>query len=157
MPPSNAGGLGAGTYQQITAFVLQSNGVPLDAKNLPGGEPSDANGRPRAAANAGPGGGLSPFASLIPAPPKSNPLDKLTPVTDALLQNPPAGDWLTWRRTYDDQGFSPLKQINNPTSASCARSGAGRYSRAPTKPRRWSTTASSSCTAPAIMCRLWTP
>ena len=112
MPPSNAGGLGAGTYQQITAFVLQSNGVPLDAKNLPGGEPSDANGRPRAAANASPGGGLSPFASLIPAPPKSNPLDKLTPVTDALLQNPPAGDWLTWRRTYDDQGFSPLKQIN---------------------------------------------
>jgi len=112
MPPSNAGGLGNGTYQQITAFVLQSNGVPLDAKNLPGGEAGDANGRPRAAANASPGGGLSPFASLIPAPPKSNPLDKLTPVTDALLQNPPAGDWLTWRRTYDDQGFSPLKQIN---------------------------------------------
>jgi alcohol dehydrogenase (cytochrome c) len=109
MPPSNAGGLGDGTYQQITAFVLQSNGVPLDAKNLPGG---DANGRPRAAANSSPGGGLSPFASLIPAPRKSNPLDKLTPVTDALLQNPPAGDWLTWRRTYDDQGFSPLKQIN---------------------------------------------
>ena len=22
------------------------------------------------------------------------------------------GDWLIWRRTYDDQGFSPLKQIN---------------------------------------------
>jgi alcohol dehydrogenase (cytochrome c) len=112
MPPSNAGGLGAGTYQEITAFVLQSNGVPLDAKTLPGGEASDANGRPRAAANASPGGGLSPFASLIPAQPKPNPLDKLTPVTDALLQNPPASDWLTWRRTYDDQGFSPLKQIN---------------------------------------------
>src|SRR5580698_1802084 len=112
MPPRNAGGLGAGTYQEITAFVLQSNGVPLDAKTLPGGEASDANGRPRAAANASPGGGLSPFASLIPALPKPNPLDKLTPVTDALLQNPPASDWLIWRRTYDDQGFSPLKQIN---------------------------------------------
>ena len=43
---------------------------------------------------------------------KPNPLDKLTPVTDAELQNPPPGEWLTWRRTYDDQGFSPLKQIN---------------------------------------------
>ena len=111
MPPSNAGALGDAVYRQIAAFVLQSNGVPLDAKNLPGAGPtSGANGRPRAA--AGPGGGLSPYASLIPAPPKSNPLDKIAPVTDALLQNPPAGEWLTWRRTYDDQGFSPLKQIN---------------------------------------------
>ncbi|HJT86573.1 MAG TPA: PQQ-binding-like beta-propeller repeat protein, partial [Bryobacteraceae bacterium] len=34
------------------------------------------------------------------------------PVTGELLANPPAGEWLTWRRTYDDQGFSALKQIN---------------------------------------------
>jgi len=60
----------------------------------------------------GPGGGLSPNATLPSAPIKPNPLDKLTPVTDAQLQNPPAGDWLTWRRTYDDLGFSPLKQID---------------------------------------------
>jgi glucose dehydrogenase len=59
-----------------------------------------------------PGGPLSPYATLPPAPAKPNPLDKLTPVTDAQLQNPPAGDWLTWRRTYDDLGFSPLKQID---------------------------------------------
>ena len=48
---------------------------------------------------------------LPPAPKKANPLDKITPVTDALLQNPPTGEWLTWRRGFDDQGFSPLKQI----------------------------------------------
>ena len=24
----------------------------------------------------------------------------------------PDGEWLTWRRTYDAYGFSPLKQIN---------------------------------------------
>ena len=29
-----------------------------------------------------------------------------------MLAKPPAGDWLTWRRTYDDQGYSPLKQID---------------------------------------------
>jgi alcohol dehydrogenase (cytochrome c) len=111
MPPSNAGALGDPTYQQITAFILHSNNVALDAKNLPGAAPTaGANGRPRASSS--PGGGLSPFASLIPASPQPNPIDKLTPVTDALLENPPAGEWLTWRRTYDDQGFSPLKQIN---------------------------------------------
>ena len=35
-----------------------------------------------------------------------------TPVTDALLQSPPAADWLHWRRTSDGQGFSPLSSIN---------------------------------------------
>src|SRR5580704_13192789 len=108
MPPSNAGGLGSAVYLQITAFILQSNGIPLDAKNFPGAP----SAKPRTPASNSPGGGLSPYASLIPAPPKANPIDKLTPVTDADLQNPAPGEWLTWRRTYDDQGFSPLKQIN---------------------------------------------
>ena len=125
MPPSNAGALGDPTYLEITAFLLQSNGVApgataltsdasaLAAMKIPGGAPANRpNGRGSSTARPSPGGGLSPYASLIPAPPEPNPLDKLTPVTDALLQNPPAGEWLTWRRTYDDQGFSPLKQIN---------------------------------------------
>src|SRR5580704_8336385 len=111
MPPSNAGGLGNPVYLQITAFILQSNGVSLAATNLPGSAPASTS-RLRPATRPSPGGGLSPYASLIPAPHKANPLDKLTPVTDAELQNPPAGEWLTWRRTYDDSGFSPLKQIN---------------------------------------------
>jgi alcohol dehydrogenase (cytochrome c) len=34
------------------------------------------------------------------------------PVTDEMLQNPPAGDWLMWRRTLNGWGFSPLDQIN---------------------------------------------
>ena len=33
------------------------------------------------------------------------------PVTDALLRQPPDADWLTWRRTLDGQGYSPLDQI----------------------------------------------
>jgi alcohol dehydrogenase (cytochrome c) len=36
----------------------------------------------------------------------------ITPVDDAMLLNPPPGDWLLWRRTYDVHGFSPLKDIN---------------------------------------------
>jgi alcohol dehydrogenase (cytochrome c) len=34
------------------------------------------------------------------------------PVTDAVLQSPPASDWLHFRRTYDGWGYSPLDQIN---------------------------------------------
>ena len=36
----------------------------------------------------------------------------VTPVTDAMLLNPPASEWLMWRRTYNVHGFSPLDQIN---------------------------------------------
>ena len=34
------------------------------------------------------------------------------PVTDAMLRNPADGDWLTWRRTLDGRGYSPLDQID---------------------------------------------
>ena len=39
-------------------------------------------------------------------------IDKVTPVTNGMLLNPPDGDWLMWRRTYDGWGYSPLDQIN---------------------------------------------
>ena len=37
---------------------------------------------------------------------------EFTPVTDAMLQQPADGDWLTWRRTTDGWGYSPLDQID---------------------------------------------
>ncbi len=43
---------------------------------------------------------------------QENPIDKVTPVTDEMLLNPPDGDWLMWRRTYNGWGYSPLDQIN---------------------------------------------
>jgi len=33
-------------------------------------------------------------------------------VTDAMLQDPPPGEWLMWRRTLDSWGYSPLDQID---------------------------------------------
>lgn len=33
------------------------------------------------------------------------------PVTDAMLANPPAEDWLMWRRTLNSWGYSPLDKI----------------------------------------------
>ena len=34
------------------------------------------------------------------------------PVTDEMVQNPDPADWLTWRRTLDHWGYSPLEQID---------------------------------------------
>jgi PQQ-dependent dehydrogenase (methanol/ethanol family) len=34
------------------------------------------------------------------------------PVTQAMLDAPPASDWLMYRRTYDSWGYSPLDQVN---------------------------------------------
>ena len=39
-------------------------------------------------------------------------IDGISPVTAEMLLNPPAEDWLMWRRTYDGWGYSPLDQIN---------------------------------------------
>lgn len=39
-------------------------------------------------------------------------LDSLTPVTDQMLLHPSDNDWLTWRRTYNGWGYSPLAEIN---------------------------------------------
>jgi alcohol dehydrogenase (cytochrome c) len=112
MPPGAPDSLGGETYAAVMAYVLSENRIPVGTRQLsadvavlktmlvPGAPPS------------GPGGGLSPGVPTIPAPPGRNPLDRITPVTDAMLANPNPADWLTWRRTYDSQGFSPLKQID---------------------------------------------
>ena len=41
-----------------------------------------------------------------------NRLSQLDAITDAELIQPNDEDWLIWRRTYDAQGFSPLKEID---------------------------------------------
>lgn len=54
----------------------------------------------------------------INADPDTNPLLRnYSSVSDELLQNPPDADWLTWRRTYNNLGFSNLDQINRDTVA----------------------------------------
>jgi alcohol dehydrogenase (cytochrome c) len=113
MPPDNPGSLGGTEYARIIAYVLQQNGFATGRKEFA----SEAAALASVAIPAlpggpgGRGGGLSPGVKLPPAPKKVSPLDRITPVTDASLQNPPTGEWLTWRRGFDYQAFSPLKQI----------------------------------------------
>ena len=54
------------------------------------------------------------MTALLSAPPilSAQPGADFVPVTDEMLQDPAPGDWLTWRRTLDGWGYSPLDQID---------------------------------------------
>jgi len=110
MPPAAPGSLGDDTYAELVAMLLEENGLPASDVALPAEvERLHAILVPWAPPVAGAEirGGVT-----LPLPPaKPNPLDSLSPVTDAMLARPNPGDWLTWRRTWDSQGFSPLAQI----------------------------------------------
>ncbi len=41
--------------------------------------------------------------------------ESYVPVTDEMMRNPPASEWLSWRRTLDNQGYSPLAKIDRET------------------------------------------
>ena len=45
----------------------------------------------------------------VPVPVQTRPF---TPVTQKMLENPSPDDWLMFSRTFDDQRYSPLKEIN---------------------------------------------
>jgi alcohol dehydrogenase (cytochrome c) len=113
MPPAAAGSLSPEATAGLVAYLLQVNGAKA-------GDAPLATDAPLLAALRIPRNPVSPAPPMMPLSPLSppvpkvflpNPLDQITPVTDALLREPSPGDWLLWRRTYNDQGFSPLKQI----------------------------------------------
>lgn len=119
MPPDRAGQLGGAAYADLLAFMLERNGLeaggaPLPTQSaaltdlvMPGRRSSQ-----EALRAGGPGGGLSADVALPYWPARDNPLDTITPVTEALLANPPDGEWLTWRRDYRASGYSPLAQVD---------------------------------------------
>ncbi len=74
----------------IAAFLLTSNGIAVSEQKPQENTWQGAAGIMEAAQSAG--GWVN------------RPTSFRTPVTDALLQNPSAADWLHWRRTADGQG-----------------------------------------------------
>ena len=83
----------------LAAFILQSNvasgGVAAQAPAAP------AAAGPRVGTEFPPGRGLT----------VSGEVPNYVPVTDAMLRNPPDGDWLMIRRNYQAWSHSPLTQI----------------------------------------------
>jgi len=107
MPPGSSAGLSDEDYENIAAYILAHNGVSPDADILTSGIdfqsndvlPNMADGRQLALQT-----NVAQGAEAL--------LNMLTPVTDEMLNNPPDEDWLLWQRSYDNQGFSALDQIN---------------------------------------------
>ena len=94
MPPGREGQLGAETYRQIAAVIRSS--AEMDPALL-------------AALGFAPGGAAARQTSTTRY--RDSGATGLAAVTDELLRRPPAADWLSWRRTPDNQGYSPLDQI----------------------------------------------
>ena len=93
MPPGREGQLGAETYRQIAALIRSSGDLdPAVLAAIGFGPAAPQTGTTRFR-DAGAGG--------------------LAVVTEELLRRPPAEDWLSWRRTRDNQGYSPLDQITS--------------------------------------------
>ncbi len=124
MPPGLGGTLSEDAYAGLVALVIQSNapapgGVPLTAAADPAAGPEPQADPAAIAAALGLGGAAGTGAAEDAAArttrygPRRAPT--LTPVTDALLQDPPAADWPSWRRTLDNHGYSPLDEIDRDT------------------------------------------
>ena len=116
LPPTAPNSLDDAVRAQILAYLAQENGVTASNRAL-----SIDAAALRAAAMpgfaGGPSGGLTTGVPIPPPPPRVNPLDRITSVTDRMLTNPADGDWLTWRRSADNMGFSPLTQIDRQSVA----------------------------------------
>lgn len=116
MPPGGARTLNDSVYAELLALILAQNGIAAGERPLPSALTALRTmvmpGKAAAGARMGPGGGLTRGIKLPFWPVARNPLDSISPVTDALLDDPPDSSWLQWRRTWDAKGFSPLKQID---------------------------------------------
>ena len=112
MPPDNPGGLPAETYANIVAYLLQVNGgTPSDERDR---REHDGARRPRPHGPSRRRGSGRSAPSAPPAPTGvivAGTVPSFAPVTDAMLRNPDADDWLMLRRDYSATSYSPLDEI----------------------------------------------
>jgi alcohol dehydrogenase (cytochrome c) len=114
MPPNGSGSLSESEYAGLVAMILTANGVAN-----PGVAQEPA--APVVSGDASADRPVSdPFEDVIYAremAARQKRLAQISPVTAQLLRAPPPGDWLSWRRTQDASGFSPLRQIDGSSIA----------------------------------------
>ena len=119
-PPANPGSLGAQSYVNLAAFLLQANGAragdtPLTADSgiklgaVADGRLPDALGKQLAVAAVGGGKeeGRRPTGVTV-----AGTVQHFEPVTDAMLERPDPADWLMIRGNYRAWDHSALTQIN---------------------------------------------
>jgi alcohol dehydrogenase (cytochrome c) len=124
MPPTSPGSLGEISALNVTAYILARNGAVAGQQSLAPAaamligsvatqEPSaESAGRGRGrgsvpAASVARGAGLSTVRGVS----VTGEVKSYVPVTAAMLQSPPASDWLIFGRNYQRHSYSPLDQI----------------------------------------------
>jgi alcohol dehydrogenase (cytochrome c) len=116
-PPAAPGSLGAQSYVNLAAFLLQANGAAAGASELTPASTvridSIADGTMtesfRAAlASATPSGPAAAGRTGISV---AGSVPSVTPVTDAMLRSLPADDWLMIRGNYEAWNYSELAEI----------------------------------------------
>lgn len=136
MPPEQPGSLSDQEYAAVVSYLLSRNNVPDGPSELTragllalgdaplgsvaGGDEGETPslGDEPAAGSSAPGpSGRAPSPST---PFTSDVVTQVTPVTDRDLVNPPDGDWLMYRRTYNSWGHSPLRQVTTDNVADLA-------------------------------------
>jgi len=140
MPPARPGSLSADVYAQIVAHILDRNNVAAGQVALsttssgmviPGSQPAATS--TAAITPPVPGRlGTGPTPGSLAAPPETpatvyetprsitrtyRPLETFSNVSQAVLDSPPAEDWLHWRGNPQSWGYSPLDQIDTDNAA----------------------------------------
>jgi alcohol dehydrogenase (cytochrome c) len=116
MPQNAPGTLSQAQYLDVTAYILSRNGFP--SGNSPLNINSLSQVRMSAQRMGGASGGANTDEIVRAAPPTRTVYAKLPAganvnVTDSMMLNAASNenDWLLHGRTYDNQRYSPLKQI----------------------------------------------
>ena len=95
MPPGQQGLLSEQSYKEIHNYILASNNEETDDSWVAFSDPSTIDQPNERKTNF-----------------KNKAIESFKNITTEDINNPPPSDWLSWRRTIDGQGFSPLKAIN---------------------------------------------
>lgn len=98
MPPGQQHRLQGAHHDAVARYIYQQNNLPAEP------DTEAVNSWEGAAGVAEMARSVSNFNNRA--------LENLKPVSQAELNNPPAEDWLSWRRTLDGHAETPLKQIN---------------------------------------------
>ncbi len=119
MPPGGSRSLGDAEYAALTALILSENGgnapAALYATDMEAFARVAFPTSGPAAEEEGNDLGLPGISSRYPFPSWPAPVDRFagyTPVTPEQLSNPEPENWLTWRRSHEGHGFSPLAQLD---------------------------------------------
>jgi alcohol dehydrogenase (cytochrome c) len=121
MPPGRSGKVSLEDHKAINAFIIARNQANSNAALPLFGQGSsetdldaeeDAEGDAEGDSVAWSGAGAVEALARSRAGFENQVLPTYAPVTQQMLENPSDGDWLSWRRTLDGHGYSPLDEIN---------------------------------------------